>query len=159
MPHPTTTTPRSQRLHKIQKSSRPRRNTTSSVSTSAASDGLDHVPQMSKHQCCGVVEEVAVQARERRANRTTPQPWIVRKLIVFLALGIMGYAGYVYIGRFCISAILRNHQAATGRPTASEYIPPATTVYDHKCELTCCWPSCPACSILLYLFMDDLGVY
>ncbi|KXN92539.1 putative palmitoyltransferase ZDHHC20 [Leucoagaricus sp. SymC.cos] len=73
---------------------------------------------MSQHQCCGVVEEAALQAREKRANRTKPQPWIVRKLAVFLTLGIMGYAGYVYIGRFCVSAIKRTDQSSTGRPTA-----------------------------------------
>jgi palmitoyltransferase len=31
-----------------------------------------------------------------------PQPWAVRKLMVVVVLGIMGYTGYVYAGRFSV---------------------------------------------------------
>jgi len=114
----TPTTTQSQRLHKFRKS---RRNALSTASTERTSYESDHVPTMSQHQCCGIVEEAALRAREKRQNRTVPQPWVVRKIAVFLTLGIMGYSGYVYISRFCISSINRTHQSTTGRPTASEY--------------------------------------
>jgi palmitoyltransferase len=113
MPSTTSTNPRSQRLENFRKAARPRRNTADAHS--------DNVPQMSEHQCCGVVEEVAFQVREKRGSGTTPQPWIIRKFMVFFTLGIMGYTGYVYIGRFCVSAIERTDQSTTGRPTASEF--------------------------------------
>lgn len=114
----TPATTQSQRLHKSRRS---RRKTLSTASTEVTSCEVDHVPTIFQHQCCGFVEEAASRAREKRENRTIPQPWIVRKLAVFLTLGIMGYSGYVYISRFCISSIKRMHQSATGRPTASEY--------------------------------------
>ncbi|PFH50212.1 hypothetical protein AMATHDRAFT_145711 [Amanita thiersii Skay4041] len=54
-------------------------------------------------KCCGVVEEAAYRAQSKRANK--PQPWIVLKFMVFVTLGIMGYAAYVYIGRLCVPFI------------------------------------------------------
>jgi len=113
----TPATTQSQRLHKFRKS---RRNALSTASTEMTSYESDHLPTMSRHQCCGVVEEAVSRAREERQNRTIPQPWVVRKIAVFLTLGIMGYSGYVYISRFCISSIKRTRQSTTGRPTASE---------------------------------------
>ncbi|KAF8900441.1 DHHC palmitoyltransferase-domain-containing protein, partial [Gymnopilus junonius] len=55
------------------------------------------VPRIKETKCCGVIEEAAVAAQEKRRNRTKPQPWIVRKLMIAVTLGIMGYAAYVYI--------------------------------------------------------------
>ncbi|EKM75385.1 hypothetical protein AGABI1DRAFT_46537 [Agaricus bisporus var. burnettii JB137-S8] len=72
---------------------------------------------MPEHQCCGVVEEAALHAREKRANRSQPSPWIAQKIAVVLTLGIMGYAGYVYIGRFCKSIIKQDRQSSSGRAT------------------------------------------
>ncbi|KAI0651141.1 zf-DHHC-domain-containing protein [Trametes meyenii] len=63
-------------------------------------------------KCCGVVEE----AREKSAaRRSKPQPWIVLKLTVFITLGIIGYAFYVYIGRLCVPMIRRDADALGGR--------------------------------------------
>ncbi|KAF9481622.1 zf-DHHC-domain-containing protein [Pholiota conissans] len=76
-------------------------------------------PQAQSHErtCCGVIEEVTERAREKRYNRTKPQPWIVRKLMIGVTLGIMGYAGYVYIARLCIPMIRRERGAQAGRST------------------------------------------
>lgn len=49
--------------------------------------------------CCGTITEATYAARERRETRK-PQPWLVRKLMVAITLVIMGYAAYVYTGRF-----------------------------------------------------------
>lgn len=78
--------------------------------------------QMPEHQCCGVVEEAALHAREKRANRSQPSPWIAQKIAVVLTLGIMGYAGYVYIGRFCKSIIKQDRQSSSGRATGSKFL-------------------------------------
>ncbi|KAK7447090.1 hypothetical protein VKT23_014304 [Stygiomarasmius scandens] len=64
-------------------------------------------------QLCRVISEAKYTARSNRYNRTKPQPWLVRKLMVFVTLGIIGYTGYVYIGRFCVG-ILSNGQHGDG---------------------------------------------
>jgi len=148
----TPTTTQSQRLHKFRKS---RRNTLSTASTEMTGYESDHLPTMSRHQCCGIVEEAALRAREKRQNRTIPQPWVVRKIAVFLTLGIMGYSGYVYISRFCISSIKRTRQSTTGRPTASECSFPWN--HENRSETWCC--SCSTCCFLYFIFVDDLGVF
>ncbi|KAK0469945.1 zf-DHHC-domain-containing protein [Desarmillaria tabescens] len=59
---------------------------------------------------CRVVEDAKYQTREiRAARRAKKQPWIVLKLMVFITAGIMIYAAYVYIGRFCVPGIRREH--------------------------------------------------
>ena len=70
--------------------------------------------------CCGVVEHAAIAAREKRSSRTTKQPWIVLKLMVFVTIGILGYTSYVYIGRLCLPMIQRHSGAPAGRGTGSE---------------------------------------
>ncbi|KAF9074361.1 DHHC palmitoyltransferase-domain-containing protein [Rhodocollybia butyracea] len=54
---------------------------------------------------CHTIEDAKFTARQQRASRTKPQPWIVLKLMVFITTGIMGYTAYVYIGRFCVGII------------------------------------------------------
>ncbi|KAF9450518.1 zf-DHHC-domain-containing protein [Macrolepiota fuliginosa MF-IS2] len=119
MPQGRPTTSRSQRLQKYRKPARSRRNTTSTTSTATVDTRLeeDAVPQLSEHQCCGVVDETTFQPRGKRARGTKPQPWLVRKLMVFITLGIMGYAGYVYIGRFCRNTIKQDQNSTAGRAT------------------------------------------
>ncbi|KAJ7493473.1 DHHC palmitoyltransferase-domain-containing protein [Mycena latifolia] len=52
---------------------------------------------------CGTISEARYSARERREARSRkPQPWVVRKLMVVVTLGIMGYTAYVYAGRFSV---------------------------------------------------------
>lgn len=89
------------------------------------------VPQMSEHQCCGVVEEAAFQAREKRAD-SQPQPWVAQKMVVVLTLGIMGYAGYVYMGRFCKSIIKQDQQSSSGRATGSELLFYFISAFTHQ---------------------------
>ncbi|KAF8147669.1 DHHC palmitoyltransferase-domain-containing protein [Crassisporium funariophilum] len=67
--------------------------------------------------CCGTIEKATATAREKRENRTKPQPWFVRKLMVAITLGIMGYAAYVYIARLCLPMIREKAGAGAGRGT------------------------------------------
>ena len=73
-------------------------------------------------KCCGVVEEsLARHAEKREQRREKPQPWIVLKMTILFALGIMGYASYVYIGRLCVPMIKHDTGAIPGgRGTGSE---------------------------------------
>jgi len=71
-------------------------------------------------ELCRVVEEAKFTAREKRYNNPKPQPWIVLKLVVFFTIGIMGYAGYVYIGRFCLDGI-RGRRDGVSKGAASEF--------------------------------------
>ncbi|KAG5645126.1 hypothetical protein DXG03_006843 [Asterophora parasitica] len=67
--------------------------------------------------CCGTIEAAAQRSREKKANRTTPHPWIVRKFVVAVTLGIMGYAVYVYAARLCVDMIRRREGAGGSRDT------------------------------------------
>ncbi|KAI0944640.1 hypothetical protein AcW1_002303 [Taiwanofungus camphoratus] len=62
-----------------------------------------------EHACCGVVEEAVTSSRQKRARRRQkPIPWIVLKLAIAITVGIIAYAFYVYIGRFCVPLIRKN---------------------------------------------------
>ncbi|KAH9852983.1 zf-DHHC-domain-containing protein [Lenzites betulinus] len=68
--------------------------------------------QQPEGKCCGAVAE----AREKSAaRRSKPQPWIVLKLTIFIAIGIIGYVFYVYIGRLCIPMLRHDAGALGGR--------------------------------------------
>ncbi|KAG7451015.1 zf-DHHC-domain-containing protein [Guyanagaster necrorhizus] len=59
---------------------------------------------------CRIVEDAKYQTREKRAaRRAKQQPWIVLKLMVFITAAIMIYGAYVYIARFCVPGIRREH--------------------------------------------------
>jgi len=75
---------------------------------------------MAQEKCCGIVKEVTTAVHEKREKRKSPQPWLVRKLMVVITSGIMGYAAYVYIGRLCVPMIKRRSSAGAGRSTGSE---------------------------------------
>ncbi|KAF7373749.1 Palmitoyltransferase [Mycena sanguinolenta] len=69
---------------------------------------------LDKPTFCGTITTARVAARERREKRLQkPQPWVVRKLTVALTVGIMGYAGYVYAGRFAVR-LMRGGRRAEG---------------------------------------------
>ncbi|CCM00699.1 uncharacterized protein FIBRA_02739 [Fibroporia radiculosa] len=73
-------------------------------------------PSMDEAKCCGVVEEATARSRERRdKRRRKPMPWIVLKMTIAVTLGIIAYACYVYIGRFCVPMIKHNTGALGGR--------------------------------------------
>lgn len=63
-------------------------------------------------RCCGAVQEATTKSMERREKRRNKaQPWIVLKMPICLTFGLVGYASYVYIGRFCVP-MLKNHNGA-----------------------------------------------
>ena len=65
--------------------------------------------------------EEAMEKREARRNK--PQPWIMRKLAVFMTIGIIAYAWYVYVGRLCVPMIRRDAGALGSRGLGSEFNP------------------------------------
>jgi palmitoyltransferase len=68
-----------------------------------------------------VDEPVPATARSRsRRRHKGPKPWFVLKLSVALAVGIISYSSYVYIGRLCIPMIKREHNALGSRRLGSE---------------------------------------
>ncbi|KAI0092352.1 DHHC palmitoyltransferase-domain-containing protein [Irpex rosettiformis] len=73
----------------------------------------------SEAKCCGVVQEARERSEERRNK---PQPWIVLKMSVGIALAIIGYASYVYIGRFCVPMIRHNTGPLQGRKTGIPFL-------------------------------------
>ncbi len=65
----------------------------------------------------GIVEE----AREKsEARRNKPQPWIVRKLAVFITIAMIAYTWYVYVGRMCVPMIRRDAGALGSRGLGSK---------------------------------------
>ncbi|KDQ06688.1 hypothetical protein BOTBODRAFT_167841 [Botryobasidium botryosum FD-172 SS1] len=62
-------------------------------------------------QCISFAEEYERQNSKKQG----PQPWIVRKLAIFLVLGLQGYTVYVYVGRICVPMIRRDASALGGR--------------------------------------------
>lgn len=71
---------------------------------------------LSRPTLCGTISEARYTARERREARSQkPQPWVVRKLMVFIVLAIMGYTAYVYAGRFFVRLLHHGR-----RPAASQ---------------------------------------
>lgn len=72
-------------------------------------------------KCCGIVQEATTKSMERRnKRREKAQPWIVLKMAIGMTLGIIGYASYVYIGRFCVPMLKRNSGILGGRRFGSE---------------------------------------
>jgi hypothetical protein len=68
-----------------------------------------------------VDEPVPTPARRRsHRRRKGPKPWFVLKLSVALAVAIIAYAGYVYIGRLCIPMIKREHNSLGSRRLGGE---------------------------------------
>ena len=65
-------------------------------------------------------QEAIYRAREKQEARTKPQPWIILKLAVGITIGIIGYASYVYIGRFCVPMLLEEDNTLGGRAMGSE---------------------------------------
>ncbi|KAH8112143.1 zf-DHHC-domain-containing protein [Phellopilus nigrolimitatus] len=67
-----------------------------------------------KRRFMGFADHAAIK-RQERARRNKPRPWIERKFIVAVVVGIAGYAWYVYVGRFCVPMIRRDVGAMGGR--------------------------------------------
>jgi len=69
--------------------------------------------------CFGVIEEAVDTAHKRKMERKQPQPWIVRKLMVGITLGLMGYAAFVYIQYLCLPMIRRKNNSQGSRRIGS----------------------------------------
>lgn len=77
--------------------------------------------QKSSCPCIGFIREIEADVEIQRARRRERrQPWIVRKLAVFIVFGILGYTYYVYVVRFCIKMIRKRFDAAGNRAQGSE---------------------------------------
>ncbi|KAF5326794.1 hypothetical protein D9619_004046 [Psilocybe cf. subviscida] len=59
----------------------------------------------------------AVATERARDDTKTPLPWIVRERMVALTCGMIGYAGYVYVGRLCLPAIQERPGAQEDKET------------------------------------------
>lgn len=68
--------------------------------------------------CCGVIQEAKYEARAKRLSK--PQPWIILKFAVAVTVGLIAYASYVYIGRFCVPMLLKNEGALGGQAMGGE---------------------------------------
>ena len=72
--------------------------------------------------CIGFIDQLEASVEVQRARRPErPQPWIVRKLAVFMVFGVLGYTYYVYLIRFCVKMIRRRFDAAGSRGQGSEW--------------------------------------
>ncbi|EKM52384.1 uncharacterized protein PHACADRAFT_260719 [Phanerochaete carnosa HHB-10118-sp] len=80
-----------------------------------ANDG-DVSEKRPEGKCCGIIQEATTKSMERRSKRKeSAQPWIVLKITIGITLGIISYASYVYIGRFCVPMLKRNSGILGGR--------------------------------------------
>ncbi len=119
--------------------------------------GNGHRGHATEHQCCGVVQQAATDSRDRRnRRREKPQSWIVLKLTIGVTLGIIGYASYVYIGRFCEPMIRRNQGALGGRNFGSKS--PSLTVFEPALAIEWFLVSPVLGSILYTSRHDGMGV-
>jgi palmitoyltransferase len=55
----------------------------------------------------GFRESYRIKSEERR-NREGPQPWIVRKLLIGIVFGLVGYSYYVFVERLCVPMIRKD---------------------------------------------------
>ncbi|KAI0270885.1 DHHC palmitoyltransferase-domain-containing protein [Russula aff. rugulosa BPL654] len=93
-----------------------------------------------------MVDEPPTSRRRGRRRNKGPKPWFVLKLSIAVALAIIAYAGYVYIGRLCIPMIKRERNslgsrrlgiiflvvfAVLGMMMFWAYIKVRTRLYDH----------------------------
>ena len=114
-----------------------------------------HAQTQTSGKCCGAVQEAASRSMDRRTQRREkPQPWIVLKMTIGFAWGIIGYASYVYIGRFCVPMIRKNRGILGGRRVGSEY---RVLVEDIQ-YLTCIVFSSLFDHILCVVSYDDVGI-
>ena len=77
----------------------------------------DKQPRSSEARCANLNTEILEKRRERRSK---PQPWILLKFAILLNLGIIGFASYVYVGRFCVPMLIRKPGAMGDRVFGSE---------------------------------------
>lgn len=99
----------------------------------AKHDTPPQAQSQSDARCCGAVQEATAKSVERRnQRREKPQPWIVLKMTIGITLGMIAYASYVYIGRFCVPMV-RKGGILGGRRVGSEYKGPSLSIRLLKC--------------------------
>jgi len=69
----------------------------------------DRQPRSEEAFCADFNKDIQEKRHKRRSK---PQPWILLKFAVFLTLGIIGFAAYVYVDRFCLPML--TDREATG---------------------------------------------
>ncbi len=67
-----------------------------------------------------MVEKPPTSRRRGSRRNKGPKPWLVLKLSVAFAVGIIAYTGYVYIAKLCIPMIKREHRSLGSRRLGSE---------------------------------------
>lgn len=67
----------------------------------------------SSEACCADFNNEIQEKRHKR--RSKPQPWILLKFTILLTLGIIGFATYVYVDRFCVPMLTRKPGAMGDR--------------------------------------------
>ena len=78
---------------------------------------LDKPPRSNEAYCA----EFNTEIREKRhKRRSKPQPWILLKFAISLTLGVIGFATYVYVDRFCVPMLTRKPEAMGDRAFGSE---------------------------------------
>ena len=77
-------------------------------------------PPHSKEACCADFNKDIQEKRHKR--RSKPQPWILLKFAVSLTLGIIGFATYVYVDRFCVPILTRKPEAMGNRVFGSQFL-------------------------------------
>ena len=80
--------------------------------------GLSDKQSHSKEACCADFNKDIQEKRDKR--RSKPQPWIILKFTPFFNLGIIGFATYVYVDRFCVPMLIRKPEAMGDRVFGSE---------------------------------------
>jgi len=78
---------------------------------------LDKQPHSEKGCCADFNKDIQEKRHKRRSK---PQPWILLKFAIFLTLGIIGFATYVYVDRFCVPMLTRKPEAMGDRVFGSE---------------------------------------
>jgi len=73
-----------------------------------------------QHSPSTMVDEPPTSRRRGRRRNKGPKPWFVLKLSVAVAVAIIAYAGYVYIGKLCIPMIKRESDSLGSRRLGSE---------------------------------------
>ena len=74
----------------------------------------DHAQEPKRRMGTGFAKRIA-NAREERLERRSKQPWVVKKLAIFIVIALVAYSTYVYV-RLCVPMI-RQHTSALGSRT------------------------------------------
>jgi palmitoyltransferase len=80
--------------------------------------GVSDKQARGKEACCADFNRDIQEKRRKR--RSKPQPWILLKFTILLTLGIIGFATYVYVARFCVPMLTRKPEVMGDRAFGSK---------------------------------------